>query len=104
MSAWYIYNALGFYPVNPASGEYMIGSPMFDKVEVTFPPSPASTKIASKLTITAAGAADNAFVRGVNLNGKSLQSPVVTHQQIMGAMSLAFDLRSDPQNWSVGVL
>jgi len=32
MSAWYLFTALGFYPVNPASGDYMIGSPLFPKM------------------------------------------------------------------------
>jgi putative alpha-1,2-mannosidase len=32
MSAWYLFTALGFYPVNPASGDYMIGSPLFTKM------------------------------------------------------------------------
>ena len=34
MSAWYVFNALGFYPYSLASGEYVIGSPLFDKVTV----------------------------------------------------------------------
>lgn len=34
MSAWYVFSAMGFYPVNPASGEYVIGSPLFDKVTI----------------------------------------------------------------------
>src|SRR3546814_6122524 len=34
MSAWYIFSSMGFYPVNPASGEYVIGSPLFDKVTI----------------------------------------------------------------------
>ena len=37
MSAWYIFTALGFYPLNPASGDYMIGSPLFRKVTVELP-------------------------------------------------------------------
>ncbi|KAF7354596.1 Glycoside hydrolase family 92 protein [Mycena sanguinolenta] len=37
MSAWYLFSALGFYPVNPASGEYVVGSPFFDKVTVNLP-------------------------------------------------------------------
>lgn len=37
MSAWYVFSSMGFYPVNPASGEYMIGSPIFDKVTINNP-------------------------------------------------------------------
>ena len=36
-SAWYIFSALGFYPVCPASGQYIIGTPLFPKAEVTLP-------------------------------------------------------------------
>ena len=34
MSAWYLFTALGFYPVNPASGDYMIGSPLFGRMSL----------------------------------------------------------------------
>jgi putative alpha-1,2-mannosidase len=104
MSAWYIYNALGFYPVNPASGEYVIGTPKFDKVDVRFPQTPAHTKISSKLTITANGAADNQYVRGVSLNGKVLKSPILTHQQVMAGLHLDFDMSNEEQTWSVDTI
>ena len=34
MASWYMFNAMGFYPMNPASAEYVVGSPIFDKVRV----------------------------------------------------------------------
>lgn len=37
MSAWYVFGALGFYPVNPVSGEYVIGTPMLEKLSFSYP-------------------------------------------------------------------
>ncbi|KAG5643250.1 hypothetical protein DXG03_001300, partial [Asterophora parasitica] len=58
MSAWYIFSALGFYPVNPVSGEYVVGSPFFDKITINLPPTPhqKSSQKKRKLTIIAQGA------------------------------------------------
>lgn len=53
MSAWYVFSAMGFYPVNPASGEYMIGSPIFDKVTINNP------KTDTQFVITANNNDDN---------------------------------------------
>ena len=108
MSAWYIFNALGFYPVNPASAEYVIGTPLFDRVDVTFPASPANNHKPHKLTIVAPGARDNIYVQSVS-TGKGATntahtSPILKHTEVMHIDHLTFQMNDSPQQWSVGVL
>lgn len=121
MSAWYIFNALGksfdpyillyifvlfsytrfflgFYPVNPSSAEYLVGSPIFDKVEIRFPGNE------QPLTILAADAASNQYVKNMRMNGQDVKSPVLTHSQLVahdGAM-LVFEMADTAQSWGVG--
>jgi putative alpha-1,2-mannosidase len=98
MSSWYILNSLGFYPVNPASAEYLIGSPVFDKVEVQFP------LAASPLTITAEGASGKPYVAGVAVDGQSIAAPVLQHKTLMQTKSLDFSMSAEPQMWGANQL
>jgi predicted alpha-1,2-mannosidase len=93
MSAWYVFNALGFYPVNPASGNYMIGSPIFDKVEMTLPQS------GQVITITAPGAKDKVYVERLKLNGRLMTSPILKHSDLIVAKELAFTMSHRPQTF-----
>ena len=99
MSSWYIFNALGFYPVNPSSAEYLVGSPIFDKVEVTFPAPPSSSSSLSKLVITASGAATKQYVQGLSKNGQATSSPVITHTELFSMKELTFVMSETPQAW-----
>ena len=98
MSSWYLFNALGLYPVNPASAEYIIGSPAFDEVRVTFPGSE------QQLVVRASGALKSMYVRSVSLDGANLTSPVVTHAELIKARELTFDMSGEPQPWGSNVL
>ncbi len=94
MSAWYVFTALGFYPVNPASGEYMIGSPIFRK---------ATLKLANgkHFTITAAGnSAANLYIQSASLNGKPLTAPVLRYDDIVAGGSLRFLMGPAPSQWA----
>lgn len=86
MSAWYVFNALGFYPVNPANGRYDLGIPFFEEAEIKISEEkffiirvlnfdPRSTKIES-----------------IKLNGKALTHKYITHQQIMEGGILEFEM------------
>jgi putative alpha-1,2-mannosidase len=103
MSAWYVLNTLGFYPVNPASGEYVIGTPAFNKATVRFPLAHSSDEY-SELIIEANGAADNPFVGGVALDGTPLVAPIISHKALVRASRLSFDMSDEPQTWSIGTL
>lgn len=93
MSAWYIFTAMGFYPVNPASGEYMIGSPLYGKITLHLP----NGKL---FTITAANNSQrNVYVQSAMLNGRLLDKPVLTYAQIEHGGTLDFVMGSQPSHW-----
>lgn len=94
MSSWYVFNALGFYPVNPASGEYMVGSPVFDRVEITLPRYPDHT-----LVITAPGAKDRVYVERLTLDGVEVKAPILKHADLVQAKELSFTMNHNPQTW-----
>ena len=80
-SAWYIFSALGFYPVCPASGEYAVGTPLFEKAEVALPGG-------KTLTITAEGAGP--VYNDIRLNGKRLDARFVDIQALKEGRKLEF--------------
>ena len=89
-SAWYVFSALGFYPVTPGSGEYVLGSPLFSKVTVTL-------SDGKELVISAPeNSRENIFVHNVRLNGRLLDLNYVTHEQLTGGGSLEFTMGREP--------
>jgi predicted alpha-1,2-mannosidase len=98
MSAWYVFTVLGFYPVNPSSGQYMIGSPAFRKATVQL----ASGK---RFTVTAENnSATNLYIQSATLNGKPLTAPVIRYDDIMAGGSLRFVMGPDPSRWAAAWL
>ncbi|KAJ7174646.1 glycoside hydrolase family 92 protein [Mycena filopes] len=93
MSAWYLFSALGFYPVNPASGEYVVGSPFFDKVTLRLPGR------AKPLTITASGAPSTKYVRALTIDGRAVDSAVIRHAQIAEGAEVVFEMSGVPETW-----
>jgi predicted alpha-1,2-mannosidase len=93
MSSWYLFTALGFYPVNPASGDYMIGSPLFPKMTLRL----ANGKT---LTVIAENNSDkNVYIQSAMLNGKALDKPVLRYDQIMAGATLKFVMGPSPSSW-----
>ena len=91
MSAWYIFGALGFYPVNPASGEYIIGTPMLE--EATIHLSDGKT-----FAIKAPRKKGNEiYIRSIKLNGKKHTKNYITHQDILNGGTLEFVMSATPQ-------
>lgn len=102
MSAWYVFSALGFYPVNPASDEYVVGSPSFEKVTIRLRPGVATGGVGGQeheLVITAPGAPTMPFVRSLHVDGKAVDRPILTHKQIVQARHIAFQMAEWPQAW-----
>jgi len=99
MSAWYILSAMGFYPVNPANGVYMIGTPKFDKVTFTSP----EGKI---FTITAKNRTDkNFYIKSVKLNGENWNHSYIKHSDLMSGGSLEFIMSDKPNmKWANEVI
>ena len=84
MSAWYILSTLGFYPVNPASGEFVLGSPQVEKAVIHL----SNNK---NLTIQAKNFSEQAIFNDIReLNGNKMVNPFVTYQEIMQGGNLTF--------------
>ncbi|MBB5343778.1 putative alpha-1,2-mannosidase [Edaphobacter lichenicola] len=93
MSAWYVFTAMGFYPVNPASGDYMIGSPMFSKVSLNLPNG-------KTFVISADGnSGSNIYIQSATMNGQALNAPVLTYKQIVDGGTLHFVMGAAPSSW-----
>ena len=89
LSAWYLFSALGFYPVNPAEGKYILGSPEVEEATIHLPGS-------KKFRIEAKGQArENVYVRSVFLNGLPLEEHFITHDQVMAGGELIFEMSSE---------
>ncbi|WP_240922185.1 GH92 family glycosyl hydrolase [Oleiagrimonas sp. C23AA] len=95
MSAWYIFTAMGFYPVAPASNQYVIGRPFVDKAVVHLPNGKTFTIEAHHLDAT------HPYVGNVTLDGKALDRSYITHGQIMAGGTLRFDMQAKPNtHWA----
>lgn len=86
MSAWYVFSAMGFYPVNPASGEYSLGTPLFESCTLHLPEGRTFTITASRKS------ADRHLVKSVELNGKRIDGHTVTYADIMNGGHLHFKM------------
>ena len=93
MSAWYLFTALGFYPVNPASGDYMIGSPLFNKMELRL----ANGKTVS--VIAENNSEKNVYIQSATLNGKTLDKPVIRYDEMMAGATLDLVMGPTPSTW-----
>jgi predicted alpha-1,2-mannosidase len=86
MSAWYMLSVLGFYPVNPANGEFVLGSPQVKKAQLKLSENKTLTIEASRFT------KNNIYTDEVKLNGKKLTQGVITFEQISNGGTLNFRL------------
>ncbi len=91
MSAWYVFGALGFYPVNPVSGEYVIGTPMLEKAVMNLPGGKTFTVKAPRKK------GNEIYIRSMKLNGKKYTKNYITHQDIMNGGTLEFVMSASPQ-------
>ena len=83
MSAWYVMSAMGFYPIDPAGGEYEIGTPLFPEVRLHLP--------GGKLFTVISDDSKRGDYRKARLNGKRLKGTVITHEDIMKGSVLEFE-------------
>ncbi|WP_346238740.1 GH92 family glycosyl hydrolase [Niabella insulamsoli] len=89
-SAWYVFSALGFYPVTPASTQYVLGVPLFKKAEINF-------ENGKKLVINAPeNSAQNRYVKSVTMNGKSIGKNFLDHFELLKGGALNFALSAQP--------
>lgn len=90
MSAWYVFSAMGFYPVDPVSGCYEIGTPLFPEVRMHLSNGKTFTILAPGVDRT------SIYIQSVKLNGKPYDKSYITHQQIMNGDRLEFEMGSKP--------
>jgi predicted alpha-1,2-mannosidase len=89
MSAWYVCSMLGFYPVCPASGQYIITTPGFDEIRIQLPESKYFT------IKTLDRSDDNIFIRSATINGKKLKNNFITHKEITDGSTVVFRLHGN---------
>jgi len=89
-SAWYVFSAMGFYPVCPGSGEYVFGAPLFSKITLQL-------ENGKQFEIDAANnSKENFYVSGINLNGKTWDKNYITHEELLKGGKLGFTMSSQP--------
>ena len=89
-SAWYVFTALGFYPVCPGSNEYVMGAPYFKKATITL-------ENGKKLEISAPKNSDaNRYIRSLNYNGKNYTKNYLNHFDLLKGGRLVFDMDNKP--------
>lgn len=89
-SAWYVFSAMGFYPVCPGTDEYVFGSPLFDKVSLTLQNGNVFTINASDNT------KENVYLDAVQLNGETYTKNYIKHNTILDGGTLDFSLSATP--------
>lgn len=95
-SAWYLFSALGFYPLVMGSGEYAIGSPLFTKVTVRM-------DNGRKLVVEAPrNSAKNLYVQGVTVDGRRWNSTALPHDLLAEGGTLRFEMGPKPSAWGTG--
>ena len=105
MSAWAVWSMMGLYPANPASGEYVFGSPMFDNVAIKLP---GGKQFIIK---TKNNAKDHPYIQSVTFNGKPYSKTYIDHATLLHGGTLEFVMGempnkkwgSDPKDWPSSV-
>ena len=93
MSAWYVFSSIGFYPVNPAQGIYVIGSPMFNKVTI-------DVGRGKKFIVEAQNASkENKYIQSAELNGKKINRTYIYHKEILDGGTLIFKMENKPNKF-----
>lgn len=89
-SAWYVFSAMGFYPVTPASDQYVLGAPLFKKVTVKL-------QNGKTININAANnSAQNRYVNSLNVNGKPYSFNWLSHSALLKGATLNFNMSAQP--------
>ncbi|KAI3332559.1 glycoside hydrolase family 92 protein [Ustulina deusta] len=106
MSAWYVFSALGFYPVNSAGDEYVVGTPFFEKITLRLPCGATTggevghcADKEKELVISAPGAPRKPYVKGLTIDGKTKEAPIITHGELVNARLVLFEMSPKPTNW-----
>ncbi len=89
-SAWYVFAAMGFYPVCPATDQYVLGTPLFKKLTVQL-------ENGKSIVLNApANSADNYYIQAINWNGKAYNKNWISHSELQKGAELNFIMSSKP--------
>lgn len=95
MSSWYVFSALGFFPVTPASNDYIIGTPAFEEAIINLENGKTFTIKAKNLS------EDNSYIQSVSLNGKPHNKSFIKHEDMMNGGELVFLMGDEPnKTWA----
>ena len=98
MSAWYILSAIGFHPVSPVDGVYLIGSPLFDEVTIRLDPHYYEGKAFTVKTRN--NSAQNVYVQSAKLNGRPLERAWLRHAEVVAGGTLELVMGPNPnERW-----
>jgi predicted alpha-1,2-mannosidase len=96
LASWFVFAALGFYPVNASTGVYVIGSPIVSRAAIRNPQSGATFTI-----IAENNSPDNVYIQSAELNGREWNRSWLTHAQIVAGGELRFRMASGPnKEWA----
>ena len=87
MSAWYMFSAMGFYPVDPVSGNYVFGAPQMPQITLKLANGNTFTVIAEGIS------AENKYVESITLNGEPYTKNYITHEDILNGGTLVFKMK-----------
>lgn len=94
-SAWWVFSALGLYPLQTSSGEYVLGSPLFEQATLHLP--------GGDLVIDAPGTSKgNVYVQDLTVDGKRHTSTAISHREIADGGRLRFTMGAKPSRWGTG--
>ena len=98
MSAWYIFSAMGFYPVFPASEQYVFGTPLVEKLTLNLKDDKQFIVKAKQLSD------DNIYIQSVMLNGRPHTKSYIMHEDIVAGGELTFYMGSEPSDFGVNMV
>jgi putative alpha-1,2-mannosidase len=97
-SSWYVMSALGFYPVDPSSPDYILGSPIFDKATIHLIDGHDFTIVAHN------NSAKNIYIQSATLNGKPWNKPWFSHSDMVDGGTLSLTMGPLPnKQWGSAV-
>ena len=93
LSAWYVFSAMGFYPDNPVSRRYSLGSPLFDAITVRLQPTYQAGESFSIRSVQGPG---EIYVGSARLKGRQLPDASITHEEIVSGGELLLEMSAEP--------
>jgi len=93
MSAWYVFSAMGFYPVSPGQPLYVIGSPLFEKTTLRLSNGNTFKVIAKN------NGADAPYIQSATLNGEPLNRTWIYHEELVSGGTLEMEMGTTPSDW-----